>query len=87
VLGHQLMWSGTSVAVHIREATRERSDAKFCSKIDGALQEADKSQLWLKLLKEDCQIVARDIHPLHGETNELIAIFITMLSKTRRGSS
>ena len=45
VLGHQLLRSGTSVAAHIREASRARSDAEFCSKIDGALQEADESQL------------------------------------------
>src|SRR3954468_5177303 len=71
VLGHQLLRSGTSVAAHIREASRARSDAEFCSKIDGALQEADESQLWLELLKENCQIVAQEIDPLHEETDEL----------------
>ncbi len=43
VLGHQLLRSGTSVASHTREASRARSDAEFCSKIDGALQEAAES--------------------------------------------
>lgn len=42
VLGHQLLRSGTSVAAHSREASRARSDAEFCSKLDGLLQEADE---------------------------------------------
>jgi four helix bundle protein len=85
VLGHQLLRSGTSVAAHIREASRARSDAEFCSKIDGALQEADESQLWIELLHEDCGIDNAAINQLHQETNELIAILTTMASKTRRG--
>src|ERR1043166_3027085 len=87
VLGYQLLRAGTSVAAHIREASRARSDAEFCSKMDGALQEADESQLWLELLKEDCRISAPDVDPLHRETDELIAIFVTILSKTRHNSS
>src|SRR5467141_1831688 len=65
VLGHQLLRSGTSVASHTREASRARSDAEFCSKIDGALQEADESQLWIELLREDCGIDGANIAGLH----------------------
>ena len=85
-LGHQLLRSGTSVASHVREASRARSDAEFCSKIDGALQEADESQLWIELLREDCGIVGDTIERLHLETSELIAIFVTMAGKTRRNA-
>src|SRR2546426_9363895 len=86
VLGHQLLRSGTSVAAHTREASRARSDAEFCSKIDGALQEADESQLWIELLREDCGIGGANIAKLHSETNELIAIFVTMVNNTRRNN-
>jgi four helix bundle protein len=85
VLGHQLLRSGTSVVAHTREASRARSDAEFCSKIDGALQEADESQLWIELLRDDCGIDDSAIEHLHRETNELIAILVTMVSKTKRG--
>ena len=85
ILGHQLLRSGTSVAAHAREASRARSDAEFCSKIDGALSEADESQLWIELLREDCGINGREIEPLYAETNELIAIFATMANKTKLG--
>jgi four helix bundle protein len=37
VLGNQLLRSGTSVAAHAREASGARSDAEFCSKLDGLL--------------------------------------------------
>lgn len=42
---------GASVAAHAREASRARSDAEFCSKLDSTLQEADESALWLELLR------------------------------------
>ena len=83
-LGNQLLRSGTSVAAHIREASRARSNAEFCSKLDGSLQEADESHLWLELLNEDCGITGEPITALLRETNELIAIFTTMVNKTRR---
>ena len=84
VLGHQLLRSGTSVTAHCREASRARSSAEFCSKLDGLLQEADESQLWLELLHEDCHISGDGIDFLLKETNELISIFVTIVSRTRK---
>ena len=87
VLGPQLLRSGTSVAAHAREASRARSDAEFCSKIEGALQEADESQLWLELLHEDCGIEDELWHKLLREGGELIAIFATMAGKLKQRRS
>ena len=84
VLGKQLLRSGTSVAAHAREASRARSDLEFCSKLDGLLQEADESQLWLELLRDTCGIQGEPADHLHRETGELMAIFITMVSKLRQ---
>jgi four helix bundle protein len=84
VLGKQLLRSGTSVAAHVREASRARSDAEFCSKLDALLQEADETQLWLELLIEDCQIQLPEMPLIHREAGEIIAIFTTIVSKTRR---
>ena len=63
VLGKQLLRSGTSVAAHVREASRARSDSEFCSKVDGLLQEADESQLRLELLRDDCGIQGEPLDP------------------------
>lgn len=84
VLGHQLLRSGTSVAAHTREASRARSAAEFCSKLDGLLQEADESLLWLELLKEECGISGQEIDFLLTETNEIIAIFVSIVSRSRK---
>jgi len=84
VLGRQLLRSGTSVAAHAREASRARSDSEFCSKLDGLLQEADESQLWLELLRDDCGIQGERLDQLLRETDEVLAIFTTMVSKLRR---
>ncbi|HVS54012.1 MAG TPA: four helix bundle protein [Opitutaceae bacterium] len=86
VLGKQLLRSGTSVAAHAREASRARSEAEFCSKLDGLLQEADESQLWLELLREDCGIATHALARLHAESEELLAIFTTIVSQLRRRS-
>lgn len=84
VLGHQLLRSGTSVAAHAREASRARSDAEFCSKLNVLLQEADESDLWLELLSDDCGIRGEEVDWLLRETSELLAIFTTMVAKIRR---
>jgi four helix bundle protein len=86
VLGRQLLRSGTSVAAHVREASRARSDDEFISKLGGALQEADESALWLELLREECGIAAALARPLEAEASELMAIFTTMINKTKRKS-
>lgn len=83
ILGKQLLRSGTSVAGHIREASRSRSDAEFCSKLEGALQEADESQLWLELLRDDCGVRAEAVAAIHREAGELIAILVTIVNRTK----
>jgi four helix bundle protein len=83
VLGKQLLRSGTSVAAHVREASRARSDDEFVSKLGGALQEADESQLWLELLREECAIEPLLTQPLEKESSELMAIFTTMINRTK----
>ena len=82
VLGRQLLRSGTSVAAHVREASRARSEEEFVSKLGGALQEADESALWLELLREDCGI-APDTLLMEKEANELMAIRTTMINRTK----
>ena len=82
-LGKQLLRSGTSVAAHVREASRARSEAEFVAKLGGALQEADESQLWLELLREECAIGAPETQPLEQEASELIAIMTTMINRTK----
>ena len=87
VLGKQMLRSGTSVAAHARKASRARSDAELCSKLGGLLQEADETQLWLELLRDDCGVTHELIALLICEADELIAIFTTIISKVRRNNT
>src|ERR1035441_10205796 len=83
VLGKQMLRSGTSVAANYREASRARSRNEFVSKIEQCAQEADETQLWLELLRDDCGISLPEISALWREADELIAIFITMSKRTK----
>lgn len=83
VLGKQLLRSGTSVAANFREASRARSVAKFVSKLETCVQEADESDLWLELLRADCGVTTDQLAKLLLETNELISIFVTMAKRSK----
>ena len=84
VLGRQLLRSGTSVAANYREAARARSEAEFVSKIEQCVQEADESQLWLELLRDDCGVAPGNVEPVWREADELIAIFVTISKNTKK---
>ncbi len=86
VLGKQVLRSGTSVGAHYREAQRAKSNADFISKIEGGLQELEETAYWLELLC-DSNIVAQErLVPLQDETEELTAIFVTMVKKVKSKS-
>jgi four helix bundle protein len=84
IIGKQLIRSATSVAANYREASRARSDDEFTAKIDLCCQEADETQLWLELLRDDCGIAPVLIEPIWKESDELISIFVTMSKNTKR---
>ena len=52
------------------------------TKLGGALQEADETQLWLELLREECGIECSLTTPIEQEANELMAIFTTIIRRT-----
>lgn len=81
VLGKQVLRSGTSIGAHYREASRARSDAEFLSKVRLALQELDETVYWLELLVESDIMSVAKLVDLQQETDELIAIFVTIAKK------
>ena len=82
VIGKQLLRSGTSVGANYREATRARSKAEFAAKASLSLQELDETAYWLELLFEHQQNDP-EIGALLKETDELSAIFATMVKNAR----
>ena len=84
VLGRQLLRSATSVGAQYREAGRAKSAADFISKSEGVLQELDETAYWFELVEGSGFGNQEAITRLRRETNELIAIFVTIVKKIKR---
>jgi four helix bundle protein len=83
ILGKQLLRSGTSVGANYREANRARSTQEFCSKANISLQELDETGYWLELISESGTFNSPDVQSARNETNELTAIFVTMIKNAK----
>jgi four helix bundle protein len=58
-------------------------DADFINKMEGGLQELDETAYWLELLVESGIAKEARLKPLMQETDELIAIFVTIVNKMK----
>jgi four helix bundle protein len=83
VIGKQVLRSATSIGSNYREAYRARSDAEFLSKMGDCLKELDETAFWLELLIEANIMPANQITSLLDETDQLIAIFTTIVKKKK----
>jgi four helix bundle protein len=83
VLGKQVLRSGTSVGANYREAHRGRSKAEFIAKAGDCLREIEETAYWLELLAESKIVSPEKLASLRQETNELIAIFVTIIKKAK----
>ena len=84
VLGRQMFRSATSVGAQYREANRGKSIPDFIIKIEGALQEHDETSYGLDLLSESGVGKSPNLETLQNETNELIAIFVTIAKSAKQ---
>ena len=86
VVAKQLVRSGTSVGANYREAYRGRSKAEFISKCGDSLRELEETAYWLELLIETKIVRAENLSALRQECDELIAIFVTILRRSKETS-
>ena len=84
VIGKQILRSGTSVGAQFREGCRAKSDADLISKLQGSIQELEESIYWMELLVEAEIIKKEKLEPLMQESEELIAIFISIICKLKK---
>lgn len=84
VLGKQILRSVTSVGANYRSVCRGRSKAEFVAKAGIALEEADESLYWLKLLLEFGLMTPTQLDNLIQEANELVAILTATLITAKR---
>ena len=83
VLGKQVLRSGTSIGANYREAHRGRSKAEFIAKVGDSLRELEETAYWLELLVEAKIVTVSKLEPLRKETDELTAIFVTILKRSK----
>ena len=86
VLGKQILRSGTSVGANYREAYRGRSKAEFIAKCGDSLRELEETAYWLELLVDAKIVPAEKLSALRQECDELIAIFVTILRRSKETS-
>ena len=79
IYGDQLVRAANSVGANYREAQRGRSKAEYRAKLGDCLREADETLLWLESIEADGLLPAKRLTALKKETDELIAIFVTLL--------
>jgi len=83
VLGKQLLRSSTSVGANYREAYRGRSKAEFIAKCGDSLRELEETAYWLELLIAGKIVPPKLLAELRQECDELIAIFVTILKRSK----
>ena len=80
----QIVRSGTSVGANYAESCRPKSPADFINKIGTVMQELEETRFWLELLPDAKLCSATRLVPLNDEVDQLMAIFSTMIEKTKR---
>ncbi|PYL16330.1 MAG: four helix bundle protein [Verrucomicrobia bacterium] len=82
-LGKQVLRSGTAAGANYREAYRGRSKAEFISKCGDSLRELEETGYWLELLVDGKIVEPTKLPALRQECDELIAIFVTILKRSK----
>ena len=83
VLGKQVLRSGTAIGANYREAYRGRSRPEFISKCGDCLKEIEETAYWLELLVDGRIASATKLASLRQEIDELTAIFVTIVKRSR----
>ena len=83
ILGKQMLRSGTSVGANYREAHRGRSKAEFIAKCGDSLRELEETAYWIELLLEGGIVSSEKLAALRQECDELIAIFVTIIRRSK----
>ena len=86
VLGKQILRSGTSVGANYREAYRARTRPEFIAKCGDSLRELEETSYWIELLLEAEIVSPEKLAALRQECDELIAIFVTILRRSKETS-
>lgn len=84
-LARQVIRSGTSVGANVEEGDAAESKNDFVHKMSIALKEAQETRYWLRILIESGMGADDPAKALLQESDELVRILNTIISKTIKG--
>ena len=84
-LSRELMSSGTNIGRHVTEAVSGESSEVFTKSMARALQQADVTAYWLKLIQFAEMINEREYQSIERDRKEL-AKMLTKIVKTSKGN-
>ena len=85
VLSRQILKSGTSIGVNVRESRNAQSMADFINKLNVALKEADETDYWLDLLYQTDYITKEQYDSLVADNNYITAVLINIIKSCKGG--
>ena len=86
-LSKQLLRSGTSIGVNVKEALRGQSRPDFGAKMNIALKEASESEYWIELLQETDYLNNEQGESLIEDCRELIRLLTSIVKSTFNASA
>ena len=81
VQSKQIYRSGTSIGANVRESKHAQSDADFLSKMSIAYKEADETDYWMNLLRDNGYINDSQYESLKKDMDRILKI-LTSIVKT-----
>jgi four helix bundle protein len=82
----QFLRARTSIGANLEEASGGQTKADFIAKVCIALKEAREARFWLRLISESHLLPADAVRADLQESNELIAILVTIIRNARNSS-
>ena len=79
----QIYRSGTSIGANVRESKHAQSDADFLSKMSIAYKEADETDYWLDLLRDNGYLNDEQFESLSHDMQRILKI-LTSIVKTMK---
>jgi four helix bundle protein len=83
VQSKQIYRSGTSIGANVRESKHAQSDADFLSKMSIAYKEADETDYWLNLLRDNGYLNDDQFQSLSHDCDRILKI-LTSIVKTMK---
>ncbi len=87
VLSKQLLRSGTSIGVLIRESEFAQSKPDSVNKLSIALKEANETEYWLSLLKDGQYISDTMRTSIQPEISELIRLLVASIKTAKHANA